>query len=106
MPPAPAGGDSIGAVAVGDGFVSFVTDGQGKGTMASHLGAMMCCCVLSAISGGVTSPTAILHKLNRTLLDEHILGAAAILHCIGWRLTASVAGSPAPALFQADGRME
>jgi serine phosphatase RsbU (regulator of sigma subunit) len=106
MPPDPVGGDRIGAVAVCDGFVSFVTDGQGKGTMASRLGATMRQCVLCAISSGATSPTTILHKLNRTLLSEHILGAAAILHCDGGRLTASVAGSPAPVLFHPDGRME
>jgi serine phosphatase RsbU (regulator of sigma subunit) len=106
MPPAPVGGDSVGAVAVGDGFVSFITDGQGKGTAASRLGTMMRHCVLNAISGGTTSPTAILHKLNHALMNEHKFGAAAILHCDGSRFTASVAGFPAPALFHPDGSME
>jgi serine phosphatase RsbU (regulator of sigma subunit) len=106
MPPAAVGGDSIGAVKVCDGFVSFITDVQGKGTMAAQLGAMMRQCVLSAISNGATSPTTILLKLNRMLLGEHILGAAAILHCDGGGLTTSVAGSPAPVLFHPDGRME
>jgi len=106
MPPAQVGGDSVGAVAVADGFVSFVTDAQGKGTMASRLGTVMRQCVLSSISGGTISPTGILQKLNRTLLGEGILGAAAILHCDGRRMTASVAGSPAPALFHPDGKME
>jgi serine phosphatase RsbU (regulator of sigma subunit) len=106
MPPSPVGGDSVGASAVRNGFVSFVTDGQGKGMIASHLGAMMRHCVLSAISRGISSPTAILHKLNRTLLHEQIFGGAAILHCDGCRLTVSVAGFPAPVLFHPDGRME
>ena len=55
MPPSRVGGDSIGAVAVGDGFISFVVDGQGKGIPASHLGAMMRHGVLSAIRSGTNS---------------------------------------------------
>jgi len=106
MPPSAAGGDSVGAVAVRNGFVSFVTDGQGKGMMASHLGRMMHQYVVSAINRGQVSPPAILHELNEGLLSEQMFGCAAVLHCDGWRLTASVAGFPAPALFFPDGRME
>ena len=106
MPPSPAGGDSLGAVPVGHGFISFITDGQGKGLMASRLGALMHECVLTAIAAGTRSPEGILCKLNRTLIGEHKLGAATILRLDGSRLTASAAGAPAPALFHSDGRME
>jgi hypothetical protein len=106
MPPSPTGGDSVGAVPVGHGFISFIMDGQGKGLMASRLGALMHECVLTTIAAGTRSPEGILRILNRTLIGEQKLGAATILRLDGSRLTAAAAGAPAPALFFSDGTME
>jgi serine phosphatase RsbU (regulator of sigma subunit) len=105
VPPSAAGGDSIGAVRVRDGFVVFMTDGAGKGECAAGLGRIMHRSVCSAIASGISNPADIVRRLNRVMYRERTFGAAVILHCNSERVAAAAAGAPAPAVFH-EGRME